>query len=69
MSFLDDVTAEQLVTIVQAELIDRDMEGVEAAMRLLALKDPHRAEEVLATLHVGLALHTATGTNRPTEER
>ena len=68
MSVLDDVTAEQLVTIVRAALKAGDMKGVGAAMRLLAVKDPHLAAEMLATMSVGVNLHTATLPNRSTED-
>ncbi len=60
MSWLDDVTADQLVTVVQTELKDRNMEGVEAALRLLAVKDPHRAEEVLTVIQLGIAAREQT---------
>ena len=47
-------SAEQCEQIFHAALEARDMEGVYAALRVLAVKDPHRASDLFETLKVGL---------------
>lgn len=42
--------AEELTAIIAAALHDRDFKAVAAALRLLALEDPHRAAAVHQTL-------------------
>jgi len=49
-------SADVLAEVVRRSLHDADMQGVDAAMRLLVLKDPHRAQELLDTMRLGLAL-------------
>lgn len=49
-------TPGQLEAVIHAALKDRDFQGVEAALRLLALEDPHRAREILDTLNLAVSL-------------
>lgn len=42
--------------IFRAALKAGDAKGVEAALRVMALQDPHRAQELLGLLHVALVL-------------
>jgi hypothetical protein len=52
----DGFTPEVLERIVHKALTEHDMQGVEYAMRLLAVRDPRRAELLLETMKVGLAI-------------
>jgi DNA-binding SARP family transcriptional activator len=56
MSQHTELTPDVLERIVAAALSKGDMEAVEHAMRLLAVRDPHRADVVLETMKLGLAL-------------
>lgn len=49
-----------LEKIVHAALEQRDMEGVGHALRLMAVQDPHRAQLLLDTLKVGIAISRET---------
>lgn len=54
----DDLpSADVLETIVQRALEQRDMEGVGHALRLMAIQDPHRAQTLLDTINVGIAIN------------
>lgn len=54
------ITPEQLEWIIGDALTQRDMKAVDAALRLLAVKDPHRAAAVIETMRLGIALADAT---------
>lgn len=45
-----------LENILQAALEQRDMEGVGHALTLIAVQDPHRAQLLLDTMKVGIAI-------------
>jgi len=47
-------TADEIVAIIPKVL--HDAQAVEMLLRLLAVRDPHRAETVLAAIEFGLAL-------------
>lgn len=51
---LPPVTA--LENVLQAALEQRDFEGVAHALKLIAAQDPQRAETLLNTITVGLAI-------------
>ncbi len=45
--WMDSLTAEDVMTLLSAALKDRDWLAVEGAMKLLALKDPEKAQAAL----------------------
>lgn len=49
-------TADELERILAVAVRERDMQGVEHALRLLAVTDPHRAEAAMDTMRLGLHL-------------
>ena len=51
-----EFTTDQIVETIGAALRAGDMRGVEACLRVLAVQDPHRAQDVLDVLNVGLSL-------------
>ena len=63
------LTAADCVTLIHRCLDARDMEGVAAALRLLAVKDPHEAQVVLDTINVGMRLASDIGRSLPDSGR
>lgn len=49
-------TADQLSDVVIVALNVGDMEGVVAALRVMAVVDPRRADEMLSAIELGLAM-------------
>lgn len=47
-----EFTTEQLLTIISEALKVSDLEAVSAALRLLAPRDPHAAELILAAINM-----------------
>ena len=58
---IDLPTADQLSDIVIVALDSGDMEGVVAALRVMAVVDPKRAAETLAAIELGLAMRREEG--------
>lgn len=58
---IDLPTADQLSDIVIVALDSGDMEGVVAALRVMAVVDPRRAAETLAAIELGLAMRREEG--------
>lgn len=54
-------TADQLSDIVIVALDSGDMEGVVAALRVMAVVDARRAAETLAAIELGLAMRREEG--------
>ena len=52
----DGFTPEVLERIIHAALKQRDFEGVVHALRILTVRDPHRASLIYDTIQVGLAI-------------
>jgi hypothetical protein len=50
------LSAADVEEIFHAALRTHDMQGVAYALRLLAVKDPHRAQELLDLIEVGVKL-------------
>ena len=50
--WMDSLTADQVMTMLSAALKNRDWLAVDGAMKLLAFKDPEKAQAVLAVLTV-----------------
>lgn len=50
------LTPNQLETCVHRALQARDIEAVEGYLLLMAVKDPHRAADLVETMKVGLRL-------------
>lgn len=50
------LTPNQLEACVHRALEAHDVEAVEGYLLLMALKDPHRAADLIATIKVGLRL-------------
>ena len=53
-------TADQLTEAIRCALRARDMEAVAYFLRLLAVVDPHRAQDVYDTLQLGLTIAGAS---------
>lgn len=53
---MPDLTADQCEQIFHNALASGDVRGVEAALTLLAVRDPHRAQTLLDTMSVALAI-------------
>ncbi len=51
-----DLTAEDCERIFHATLKAGDPQGVHAALTLLAVRDPHRAQELLDIVNLGLEM-------------
>jgi hypothetical protein len=49
---MDSLTADQVMTMLSAALKNRDWLAVEGAMKLLALKDPEKAQAALDMMTV-----------------
>ncbi len=61
----DDLpTAEQCEETFHAALRERDIRGVEAALLVLAVQDPHRAQDLFETTKVALELIDAADAGR-----
>lgn len=58
---IDLPTADQLSDIVIVALDSGDMEGVVAALRVMAVVDPRRSAETLAAIELGLAMRREEG--------
>lgn len=58
---IDLPTADQLSDIVIVALDSGDMEGVVAALRVMAVVDPRRAAETLAAIELGIAMRREEG--------
>jgi hypothetical protein len=54
------LSAADVEAIFHAALREHDMLGVVAALELLAVKDPHRAQELLDLIEVGLRISEVT---------
>lgn len=50
------LSADDCEELVRRTLAAGDVQGFDAALRLLSTKDAHRAEAILKTVEVGLAL-------------
>jgi hypothetical protein len=50
------LTPDQLEKCVHRALKARDVQAVEGYLQLMALKDPHRAQDLIDTLKVGIRL-------------
>jgi hypothetical protein len=50
------LTPDQLEACVHRALKARDIQAVEGYLLLMALKDPHRAQDLIDTLKVGIRL-------------
>lgn len=55
-------TAEQLTDAIARALHDGNVDAVEGLLRMLAVVDPHRAQDVYDTIQAGLAIAGRTGT-------
>lgn len=53
------LSADQVEQIFHAELGKGDIRGVEAALRLMAVKDPHRAQELMDLCRMALVVADA----------
>jgi hypothetical protein len=56
---IDDLTADTLEEIFHAALGKGDAKGVEAALTLMAIKDPHRAQRLLDGLREAVEVRQA----------
>lgn len=63
MSPTQDFTVDQLTQIVANAIAAHDVEAVDIAIRLMAVLDPNRAQEVLDTIEFGLALASGVGSS------
>lgn len=59
MTYTDGLTPDVLETIVHAALKAHDLKGVEAALMLMAVRDPYRCEQLRDTLLAALAVAEA----------
>lgn len=53
-TYEDGLTPDVLEQIISAALKEQDIEGVVAALELLAVRDPDRAEAIYATIQVAI---------------
>lgn len=51
-----ELTPDVLVQMFHAALAAGDVRGVEAALKVLAVRDPHRAQELHDALELGLEI-------------
>jgi hypothetical protein len=49
-------SVEVLETILQRSIETHDWEGVDASLKLIAVQDPHRAQTLMETMKVGIAI-------------
>jgi hypothetical protein len=54
----EDWTADEIVSVIP-KVLD-DPEALAACLRLLAVRDPHKAQQVLDTIELGLHLRGAS---------
>jgi len=50
----NDYTADQIIEGITKALQGHDVEAVPGLIRLLAIKDPHRAQKVMDTIELGI---------------
>jgi hypothetical protein len=55
-TWLAGTTADDWEHVFHAALERGDIQGVEAALRVLAIKDPHRAQELMDLLRMALVV-------------
>lgn len=53
---MSEFTSDQLVALLPIALERGDMKAVDCALRLLAVQDPHRAQLVVDTMKLGIAI-------------
>lgn len=70
MADRDEFTPEVLENIIHAALKAGDIEGVGHALRIMAVRDPHRAQQLIDTMKLGIVLAELTngGTRDPARD-
>jgi hypothetical protein len=66
--WLASTTADDWVNVILGCLRAGDMHGVHAALRVLAVKDPQRAQDVYDTIQVGLRIRRSQGDPLPSDQ-
>lgn len=63
---MPEYTDEQIEAAIRSALAKQDIDAVPGLIALLALQNPHRAEEVRQTILFGLRIASANHTDRST---
>lgn len=69
MSEQHQISADQCERIFRAALSAGDMVGVEAALRVLAVRDPHRAERLMDLTRMALIVADSAAQTKGGESR